>query len=193
MSSKRYRDWGEASPFRKKIAYKNTFYIQPKIDKPLAFIFKNYGINNTVSFDYNETRVSVESMHNHLAITLYDIANISYKGPLEIYKFLHQYVIPPYCEDEKTKVYKKFQKHVFKFKRTCKLTQELLEFYLRLYDRNELDKLGQVRLMSIVRSLKSFICYNIKLFLDEIRRIITIPLQFKLMQDAIAILEITNN
>lgn len=193
MSSKRYRDWGEAYHFRKKVAYEKTFYIQTDIGKPLAFIFKNYGINNTVSFDYNKTRVSVESMYNHLAMTLYDIASISYKGPLEIYKFLQQYVIPPYCEDEKTKVYKKFQKHVFKFKRTCNLTQKKLKHYLTLYDRNKLDKLRHIHLMSIIRSLKSFISYNIKLFLDEIRRIITIPLQFKLMRNAIAILEITNN
>lgn len=201
MSSKRYRDWGEASHFRKKASYERTFNIQTDICKPLEFIFKNYGIDNTVSFDYNKTRVSVESMYNHLSITLYDILAISYKGPLEIYKFLQQYVIPPYREDEKTNKYTKFKKHVFKFKRTCKLTQEKLELYLRLYDINELDNFGHMRLMSIVRSIRTFIDYNIKLFLDELKRIITIPRQFKLMRDAItilmqdkiAILEITNN
>ena len=193
MSGKRYRDWGEASHFRKKASYERTFDIKTDICKPLAFIFKNYGIDNTILFDYNCTKVNVNYMYQKLSITLYDILSISYTGPLEIYKFLKHYFFPPYREDEKTDEYIKFKKHVFKFKRTCNLTQERLDHYLRLYNRNELDKLGNVRLMSIVRSIRTFIDYNIKLFLDELKRIITIPRQFKLMRDAIAILEITNN
>tara|TARA_Y100000768_G_scaffold135612_1_gene100954 strand:- start:1284 stop:1850 length:567 start_codon:yes stop_codon:yes gene_type:complete len=186
---KRHIDYEEASHFRKKARLEEkTFNIQTDICKPLAFIFKNYGSDNTVLFDNNNTRVNVDSMYQHLSITLYDILAISYKGPLEIYKFLQQYVIPPYREDEKTNKYTKFKKHVFKFKRTCKLTQEKLELYLRLYDINELDNFGHVRLMSIVNSIRTFIDHNIKLFLDELKRIITIPRQFKLMRDAIAIL-----
>lgn len=131
----------------------------------------------------NNYNLAIENLME-LKCFMFNISDISYNGPLELYIFLSNYTFPAYRENENNDVFTHNKKHTFTFKRKCNLTQLKLNEYIIWYLDDILENsCGYIGPVTI--TLRSFINENIKTLVHEIKRIIQIPLQYKLQREAI--------